>query len=66
MQVTITGCDEQQPCVWCDHTKEVIEVTFDDGFLEKGHLCWRCLQRAVRVRSRKEDNGTPKTKDVAG
>ena len=65
MKVEISGCSDSAECVWRDRTKQVVEVTFDDGFLEEGNLCWRCLQRAVRVRARRQENGNGQAKQKA-
>ena len=35
-------------------------MTFDDGFLKNAPLCWGCLQKSVRVRSRQQDKAAPK------
>ena len=35
--------------------KEAITADFADGFLRDATLCWRCLEKAVKVRSRQPD-----------
>lgn len=44
-------------CVWCEKEKECVTAEFGDGFLAKNQICWRCLQKAVKVRSQQ---GQPK------
>lgn len=52
---------EQQQCGWCEKEKEAVTVTFADGFLKEAPLCWSCLQKAIRVRSRQEQTSPPLT-----
>lgn len=52
MNVTLTAWDERAACTWCEREKECVTVVFADGFLASVPLCWRCLQKAVRVRNR--------------
>ena len=52
MRVTLTARVDADACTWCERTKECVTASFDDGFLEQVPLCWRCLQKAVRVRFR--------------
>ncbi len=52
MQVTLTAYHDSAACTWCERTKCCITVSFSDGFLQSAPLCWRCLQKAVKVRSR--------------
>jgi hypothetical protein len=54
MKVLMSGWSEEATCQWCTKSKECVTVAFDDGFLAAGHLCWKCLQQAVRVQARKE------------
>jgi len=54
MSVTISGLTPEADCVWCEKTRETVQVTFEDGFLRDTAMCWSCLQKAVRVRSRQE------------
>lgn len=49
MRAVITLFNESALCLWCNRTAEGVTVEFDDGFLQKGPLCWRCLQQATRV-----------------
>ena len=52
MQVTLTAYHDSAACTWCERTKCCITVSFSDGFLQSAPLCWRCLQKAVKVRNR--------------
>ncbi len=52
MEVSLNAWHQQQQCTWCEKDKEGVSVTFDDGFLKNAPLCWSCLQKAVKVRSR--------------
>lgn len=55
MQVTITAYHDSTTCTWCERGKCCVTVSFSDGFLQSAPLCWRCLQKAVRVRNRQTD-----------
>lgn len=54
MHATITAWQESAPCTWCEKDKECVIVDFGDGFIRQTNLCWPCLQKAVRVRSRQD------------
>ena len=60
MNVSLNAWHEQHHCTWCEKQKECVSVSFEDGFLKNAPLCWGCLQKAVRVRSRQQDK--PATK----
>lgn len=49
MRAIISQFNESALCLWCNRTTEGVTIEFDDGFLQKGPLCWRCLQQATRV-----------------
>ena len=57
MRAVITQFNESALCLWCNRTAEGVTVEFDDGFLQKGPLCWRCLQQATRVHNLQDTNG---------
>lgn len=61
MNVKLTSMIEDGPCVWCEKSKQCIVTHFDDGFIEDAPLCWSCLQKAVKVRSRREGQKAPTT-----
>ncbi|QDT45171.1 hypothetical protein Pan241w_52900 [Gimesia alba] len=52
MNVTITQYHSTETCTWCEKNKECVTTDFDDGFIGKAPLCWSCLQKAIKVRSR--------------
>ena len=52
MNVNLTAWHETEICTWCERSKECVTVTFADGFLSEGKLCWLCLQKSVKVRHR--------------
>jgi hypothetical protein len=52
MTVTLTTYHEKATCTWCEREKECVTVNFDDAFLQNTPLCWKCLQKAVKVRNR--------------
>lgn len=52
MKTLITAWHESAQCVWCEKDKETVSVEFGDGFLTNSKICWRCLQKAIRVRAR--------------
>ena len=56
MIVSLSNWHEQVDCTWCEKAKECVAVSFDDGFLKSAPLCWSCLQKAVKVRSRQEQS----------
>lgn len=49
MRAVISEYNEEALCLWCNRNAEGVTVEFDGGFLQKGPLCWRCLQQATRV-----------------
>jgi hypothetical protein len=55
----MTQFNESAHCLWCNRMAEGVTVEFDDGFLQKGPLCWRCLQQATRVHNLQAQNGSP-------
>lgn len=57
MKVTLTSWKESATCSWCDKTKECVTAEFSDGFLAKGPLCWPCLQKSVRARTKQATSG---------
>jgi hypothetical protein len=58
MHVTLTAYHDSETCTWCERTKCCITVSFSDGFLQSAPLCWRCLQKAVKVRNRQHTGDT--------
>ena len=52
MKTLITAWHDNAECVWCEKEKETVSVEFGDGFLTNSKICWRCLQKAIRVRAR--------------
>lgn len=60
MNVTLNAWHAEQNCTWCEKQKECVSVTFEDGFLKHAALCWGCLQKSVRVRSKQHE--APATK----
>ena len=57
MHVTLSDYHESIACAWCEKDKEGVTVCFDDGFLKDLPVCWSCLQKAVKVRSRQKAPG---------
>ncbi|QEG21022.1 hypothetical protein [Mariniblastus fucicola] len=51
MKVVLSKRHEQANCCWCEKERECVTVTFSDGFIKQGSLCWKCLQTAYKVRS---------------
>jgi len=41
--------NDSTTCTWCEKTGETVTITFTSGFLQDAALCWKCLQKAVRV-----------------
>lgn len=54
MDVKLTAWNETDTCTWCERTKECLTADFGDGFIKAAPLCWKCLQKAVKVRTRQE------------
>ena len=62
MKAVISDYAEAAMCTWCEKETEAVIVAFDGGFLHQAPLCWKCLQKAVRVRHKQEaqnGNGQP-------
>ena len=49
MRILISAYHDSATCTWCNRTVEGVTAQFDGSFLQKGPLCWRCLQQATRV-----------------
>jgi len=64
MQATITSYNEGETCTWCEKQNEGVTVEFDDGFLNKGPLCFKCLQQAIRVHH-KQNSGSTESRSKA-
>ncbi len=65
MKIIITEFNESKDCQWCSRSAEGVTARFEDGFLSRGHLCWKCLQRATRVHATQQAEQTqPKTKET--
>ena len=62
MLVTLTQWHPDATCVWCERTAECTTVNFKDGFVQDSPLCWKCLAKAVKVRSQQESKPTSMTK----
>lgn len=54
MHVTLTLWHSDAICVWCERSTECAAVNFQDGFVKDSPLCWKCLAKAVKVRSQQE------------
>lgn len=52
MHVILSSFSPSAPCAWCEREKETVTADFGDGFIRSAALCWRCLQKAVRVHQR--------------
>ena len=69
MNVVLAAWHEQENCTWCERTKECVTVDFGDGFIRNAALCWKCLQKAVKVRNRQREatatNRSPATRAAA-
>ncbi len=51
MKVVLFKRQESVSCCWCEKERECVTVSFSDGFIKQGCLCWKCLQTAYKVRS---------------
>ncbi len=54
MDVKLTSWNETDTCTWCERTKECVTADLGDGFIRNAAMCWKCLQKAVKVRARQE------------
>ena len=61
MEAKITAWHENASCTWCEKEREAVTVDFNDGFIQDAPLCWACLERAVKVRARKDAKSLPKS-----
>lgn len=52
MHIVLTQHQASAACAWCEREKETVTADFGDGFIRHAALCWRCLQKAVRVHQR--------------
>lgn len=64
MRAMISAFHVSTTCTWCEKEAEGVTVEFDGGFLQKGALCWKCLQQATRVHAKQTD--TKKVAAAAG
>ena len=69
MRILISAYHDSTSCTWCNRTVEGVTAEFDGGFLQKGPLCWRCLQQATRVhdaqsQSANKSAAKPRTADA--
>ena len=59
MEIMLTAWHEAETCTWCEREKECVTADFGDGFIRSAPLCWKCLQKAVKVRNRQQDRKVP-------
>ena len=59
MNIIISEHHTSETCTWCEKSKECVTADFNDAFIGKAAMCWSCLQKAVKVSSRKETDETP-------
>ena len=58
MHVILSSFNPTGACAWCEREKETVTADFGDGFIRQAALCWRCLQKAVRVHQRQSQSGS--------
>ncbi len=58
MNINISEHHTSETCTWCEKSKECVTADFNDAFIGKAAMCWNCLQKAVKVSSRKETDET--------
>lgn len=66
MKALVTAYHASAKCTWCEKTTESITVQFDDGFLQRSELCFRCFQQATRVHHKQTAGTVAKTPDAGG
>jgi len=54
VNVQLTAWHEKETCTWCEKSLECVTADFGDGFIRNAPLCWKCLQKAVKVRNRQD------------
>jgi len=59
MNVSMTDYHESETCTWCEKQGEAVTVTFQSGFLQNAPVCWKCLQKAVRVHHKQQAQAKP-------
>lgn len=62
MEAKLTSWHESATCAWCERERECVTVDFGDGFISHSELCWACLQKAVKVRSKQDQGSALKAK----
>ncbi|MDB5391200.1 MAG: hypothetical protein JWM11_6846 [Planctomycetaceae bacterium] len=62
MEAKITSWHATANCAWCEKDRECVTADFGDGFISHSELCWTCLQKAVKVRSKQDQNLASKPK----
>lgn len=65
MNVTISSYQENESCTWCEKECEAVTVTFESGFLKNAPVCWKCLQKAVRVHHKQQSQASPRKQSVS-
>lgn len=60
MKVTLSEFHEAASCTWCEREIESVSATFESGFLTDAPMCWKCLQKAVRVYHRQQTKSRSK------
>ncbi len=65
MQVLISKFSESDECQWCNRNTEGVTAEFESGFLKRGHLCWKCLQRSTRVYATQNSTSSATAKSPA-
>ena len=58
MSVHLSNWHQEATCTWCEKSRECVTTEFSDGFLKAAPLCWSCLQKAMKVRSRQQEPRT--------
>lgn len=61
MEAKLTAWLVSSTCAWCEKDRECVTAEFSDGFIGRSNLCWGCLQKAVKVRSKQEQPTLAKT-----
>lgn len=45
----ISAFENEGTCTWCEKQAEVVTASFDSNFLRDAKLCFKCLQKTIRV-----------------
>jgi len=54
MKCILTDVSSEASCAWCSKKTDCVEASIEATFFKKNLLCWKCLRKALEMRSRQE------------